>query len=122
MAGAALRRVAAGAILPRRLHVARGAQPAGVEPSPAAVRPAVSLRLGDLARDRRRSQASGCPNRSARHPAHLEPKAHSSSPPPLSRAGRWTVDRRRLVGAVPASLLPARTGPLQAVSRQISGG
>src|SRR5439155_1106608 len=103
-------------LLPRRLHPARHAPPAGPARPPTALHAAVPRRHADAPHRRPRSRPAGGTPRRDRRAAHLDPRPPVPSPPPLHRHG-WgprarpaAVDRHRppppLSGARPQPPLP----------------
>src|SRR5436305_212106 len=103
-------------LLPRRLHPARHAPPAGPAQPPTALHAAVPRRHADAPHRRPRSRPAGGTPRRDRRAAHLDPRPPVPSPPPLHRHG-WgprarpaAVDRHRppppLSGARPQPPLP----------------
>src|SRR5439155_1395879 len=88
-------------LLPRRLHPARHAPPAGPAQPPTALHAAVPRRHADAPHRRPRSRPAGGTPRRDRRAAHLDPRPPVPSPPPLHRHG-WgprarpaAVDRHR---------------------------
>src|ERR1035438_4720209 len=103
----------AGGLFSRRLHPTPATGTA-CTPQPAlALRSAVSRRLRNPARDRRRSTPSRCTHRGTRRTPYLEPGSAPPSSPALPGSRRWTRPRSFPLDRLPTRLLPAgaRTQP-----------
>ncbi len=111
----ALRRTAARALLPRRLHPAGAGRSDGVPEQGDHLRDPVPRRRGDAARRRGRPAPSRRRHRRRRGAALLGPGDAAPPARPLHRARRWPLARWNALDRLSAGLLPVGEGPGQAV-------
>ncbi len=105
-------RAACRPVLPRRLHAARCAFPAGAQRQARRLRPPLSRGLQQSSDHRARPTSPRCGHRLPGDPPHLGPDPRPPSPPAPCGPRRRPLPRSPALDRIPATLLPPSTRPV----------